>query len=227
MRDYLGPALQHAGLSYVHLMIWDHNRGLIYQRANTILSDPEAARYVWGTAFHWYVGDEFENVERVHEAFPDKKLLFSEGCQGPFNAKLIDDWSMGEGYGRSMINDFNHWTCGWTDWNVLLDQNGGPNHVGNYCFAPIIANTRTGKLHFMSSYWYIGQFSRYVRPKARRIACTSSTDDILATAFQNADGRIATIVMNPTGKKHVVDIWVDGMQAPTTMPPHSIETVLW
>ncbi|HEY3997618.1 MAG TPA: hypothetical protein VGO93_02055 [Candidatus Xenobia bacterium] len=107
------------------------------------MSDPAAARYAWGTAFHWYVMDTFDNVARVHEAFPDKALLFSEGCHGPFDTNALDDWKWGEVYARSMIEDFNHWTCGWTDWNVLLDEQGGPNHVGNYCFAPSLP-TRAG-----------------------------------------------------------------------------------
>jgi glucosylceramidase len=42
-----------------------------------------------------------------------------------------------------MIQDFNNGTVGWTDWNVLLDQNGGPNHVGNFCFSPLHGDTRT------------------------------------------------------------------------------------
>ena len=66
-------------------MVWDHNRGLAYQRGATVLSDPEAARYVWGTAFHWYVGDMFETLSRLHDAFPDKAIFFSEGCNYPLS----------------------------------------------------------------------------------------------------------------------------------------------
>ncbi len=85
VKKYLGPELQRAGMGAIKLMIWDHNRGLMVQRARAVLDDPEAAKYVWGTAFHWYVGDHFDNVRAVHEAYPDKHLLFSEGCGYPFS----------------------------------------------------------------------------------------------------------------------------------------------
>ena len=117
------------------IVIWDHNRDLMVERANTVYSDPEAARYVWGTGFHWYGEDCFDHVQQVHDAWPDKQLLFTEGCQegGPHHGS----WELGERYARSMIHDLNRWTVGWIDWNLLLDHQGGPNHVGNFCSAPI------------------------------------------------------------------------------------------
>lgn len=227
VKGFLGPALAAAGLGDLKLMIWDHNRGLMYQRAATVLTDPEAAKYVWGIAFHWYVGEMYRNESAVHDAFPDKAIFFSEGCNGPFDAKGLDDWKWGESYGRSMINDFNNWTCGWTDWNVLLDETGGPNHVKNFCFAPVHADTRTGTLHYTNAFWYIGHFSKYVRLGARRIAATSTSDDILTTAFVNADGRVATVVMNATDAPKAVNVWVAGKAAKVSLPAHAIATVLW
>ena len=76
----------------------------------------------------------------------------------------IGEWKIGEQYGRSMINDFNNGTVGWTDWNVLLDERGGPNHVGNFCFAPVHANTKTGEMTYLNSFHYIGHFSKFIRP---------------------------------------------------------------
>src|SRR6266581_8327790 len=87
---------------------------------------------------------------------------------------------------------------GWTDWNILLDERGGPNHVGNFCFAPIHADTRTGKLIYTNSYYYLGHFSKFIRPGARRILASPSRSMLLATAFVNEDGTVAVVVMNPT-----------------------------
>lgn len=226
VRDYLGPTLEKASLSRLKLMIWDHNRGLVYQRAATAFKDPQCAKYVWGTAFHWYVGNMYENLTRLHEAFPDKAILFSEGCCDSFKPEAIHEWKYGEVYGRSMINDFNNWTCGWTDWNVLLDEKGGPNHVGNFCFAPIIADTKTGQLTYMASYFYIGHFSKFLRPGAQRLACTVTSDELLATSFRNPDGRIATVVMNAGEKPLEVKLWIDGRAATAPMPAHSIATLI-
>ena len=71
VKNYLGPTLVKDNLSDVKLMIWDHNRGLMYQRAETVYDDPQASKYVWGTAFHWYTGNHYDNVRLVHDAFPD------------------------------------------------------------------------------------------------------------------------------------------------------------
>jgi glucosylceramidase len=199
---------------------------MMYHRASVILEDPAAAKYVWGVGFHWYTDDEFDNVERVHEAFPAAHLIFTEGCHGPFDLAQAGDWHWGESYGRSMINDFNNGTEGWTDWNVLVDERGGPNHVSNFCFAPVIAMTATGELRYMSSYWYIGHFSKFVRPGARRVACASMSDDLLATAFRNPDGSLAVVVMNASGNDHAFFLWTGGRAAPLTLRAHSIATVL-
>ncbi len=227
VKNHLGPTLQKAGLSKVKLMIWDHNRGLMYQRARTVLDDPEAAKYVWGTGFHWYVGDHFENVRLTHEAFPDKQLMFTEGCGYPFSWDNVKQWKWGEEYAQSMINDLNNWACGWTDWNLLLDEKGGPNHVGNYCLAPVIGDTRDGSLHYMDSYYYIGHISKFVRPGARRATCSSSSDQLLATAFRNPNGRVAVIVMNARDRASDFQVWVAGKAAKSKLPAHSIATVVF
>ncbi len=226
VKKYLGPELDHAGLGRVRLMIWDHNRGLMYQRAQTVLEDPEAAKYVWGTAFHWYVGDHFDNVRLVSEAFPEKHLLFSEGCNGGFDPATIDAWKWGENYGRSMVQDLNNGSCGWTDWNLLLDEQGGPNHVGNYCFAPIHGDTRDGTLHYMNSYYYIGHFSKFLRPGAKRVSCTSSSDELQATAFLNPDGRVAVVVLNLHDRAIEFQVWLSGRAARSNLPAHSIVTLV-
>ncbi|MEO8580558.1 MAG: glycosyl hydrolase, partial [Gemmatimonadales bacterium] len=119
LKNYLGPTMKREGLGDRKIIAWDHNRDLIYQRVSTILEDPEAARYVWGIGFHWYEpwsGGEmmFDNVRLVHETFPDKKLLFTEGTVDSFKAQDIGNWRLGEYYGRSMINDFNDGAVGWT-----------------------------------------------------------------------------------------------------------------
>ncbi|HVU08493.1 MAG TPA: glycoside hydrolase family 30 protein [Verrucomicrobiae bacterium] len=226
VKNYLGPTLFKAGLGDKKIMVWDHNRNLMYQRAETVLDDPQAAKYVWGVAFHWYVGDHFENVKRVQEAFPKTHLMLTEGCNGPFDMAAINDWKWGERYGTSMINDFNNGAVGWTDWNVLLDEEGGPNHVQNFCFAPVHADTKTGKLYYMDSYYYIGHFSKFIRPGAKRIISSSTTDDLLTTAFLNRDGKIAVVVMNSSDTNQPFLLWIKNKAAKTESPAHSIMTLV-
>jgi glucosylceramidase len=232
LKKYLGPTLQKEGLGSKKIIAWDHNRDLIYQRATTLLNDPEAAKYAWGIGFHWYedwsgADQVFDNLKRVYERFPDKNLLFTEGCNGPFQMANIQNWSLGERYGRSMINDFNNGTVGWTDWNVLLDEIGGPNHVKNYCFAPIHADTKKGELIFTNAYYYIGHFSKFIKPGAKRIISSASRSPLLTTAFQNPDGTIAVVVMNTGDKPMPFHLWLAGKAAPVRSLPHSIMTLVF
>ena len=232
LKNHLGPTIRKERLSDKKIIVWDHNRDLIYQRAETILTDPKAAQYVWGVGYHWYEpwsGGEpmFDNVKLVREAFPDKHLIFTEGCADSFNVDKLHDWKLGELYGRSMINDFNSGTVGWTDWNVLLDETGGPNHVQNFCFAPVHADTRSGELIYTNSYYYIGHFSKFVQPGAKRIASSPTRGPLLSGAFVNPDGKVAVVVMNRTEQKIPYFLWMDGQAAETESLPHSIQTFVF
>ena len=231
VKAFLGPTLHAAGMADKKLIVWDHNRDLIYQRASTILEDPEAARYVWGIGYHWYetwTGSDmqFSNLHRVAEAFPDKKLIFTEGTVEKFDYAKMGDWSLGEKYGRAMIHDFNSGAVGWTDWNILLDETGGPNHVGNFCYAPLIGDTRDGSVHYVNSYYYIGHFSKFIRPGARRVVSSANRDALQTTAFMNPDGTIAVVVLNATDKELPYRLWISGRAAKTTSLPHSIATLV-
>ena len=232
LKNYLGPTMRREGLGKRKIIAWDHNRDLIYQRASTILKDPKAAQYVWGIGYHWYEpwsgGDQmFDNVKLVRETFPNTNLIFTEGCADSFKAADLTSWRLGEMYGRSMINDFNDGAVGWTDWNVLLDETGGPNHVGNFCFAPVHADTTTGELIYTNSYYYIGHFSKFVRPGARRIACAPSRSQLLSTAFMNPDGTVSVVVMNKSDEKISYQLWLDGNAAEVNSPAHSIQTLVF
>ncbi|WP_201981172.1 glycoside hydrolase family 30 protein [Hymenobacter rubidus] len=229
IKNFLGPTLAKGGLGTKKLIAWDHNRDLVYQRASTVLDDPDAAKYVWGIGYHWYetwTGSPmlFDNVRRTHEAYPNTNLIFTEGCVEKFRFDQVNEWRLGERYGNSMINDFNAGTVGWTDWNILLDETGGPNHVGNFCFAPIIADTKTGKLIYTNAYYYIGHFSKFIRPGAKRVSSTSTRGWLQATAFRNPDGKVAVVVMNSGDKPQEFQLWIKGQAAATTSPAHSIAT---
>ena len=144
----------------------------------------------------------FNNVALTHEAFPNVNLIFTEGCKEQFVYDQMGNWNLGEKYGYNMMNDFNSGTVAWTDWNVLLDEKGGPNHVGNFCFAPIHGDTRDGKVTYTNSFYYIGQFSKFIRPGAQRIAASSNRSDLMTTSFINKDGKVVVVVMNQTDKPY-------------------------
>lgn len=223
VRDHLGPALHAAGLGHIRIVIWDHNRDQLVERAGIVYSDPEASQYVWGAGFHWYGENHFDHVRLVHDAWPDKKLLFTEGCQegGPHHGS----WAVGERYAQSMIADFNRWTAGWIDWNLLLNHAGGPNHVGNLCSAPVLASEDMQQVIFQNSFHCIGHFARFVKQGARRVLCAATREALECTAFINTDGSIATVVLNRMDDAQRLTLKIGDVRGvDVDLPPHSIAT---
>jgi len=232
LKNHLGPTMHKAGMDEVKIIVWDHNRDLIYQRAQTYFDDKEAAKYVWGIGFHWYEDwsggtPMYDNLRRVYEAFPDKHIFFTEGCAESFDPTRYNTWELGEEYGRAMINDFNNGMVGFTDWNILLDETGGPNHVQNFCFAPVHADTRTGALLYTNAYFYIGHFSKFIKPGAKRISAAASRSQLIATAFLNPDGSKVAIIMNQSDTPTQTFVWVNGDAAEIQLLPRSIVTVVF
>ncbi|RZJ65541.1 MAG: glycosyl hydrolase [Flavobacterium sp.] len=231
LKNYLGPTIKKE-LGDKKIIVWDHNRDLMNYRANIIFGDPEASKYAWGMGFHWYEtwtggAPMFENVQKVHEAYPDKNLIFTEGCVEKFDASRYQFWANGERYGQSMIHDFNNGTVAWTDWNILLDEKGGPNHVGNFCFSPIHADSKTGEVIYTPSYYYIGHFSKFIRPEAKRVSTVVSRSQMLSTSYINKDGKIATVVMNQSDKEVTYNLIVESSKTTIKIPAHAIQTVVY
>eukprot|EP00406_Dinophysis_acuminata_P027391 CAMPEP_0179348590 /NCGR_PEP_ID=MMETSP0797-20121207/73783_1 /TAXON_ID=47934 /ORGANISM="Dinophysis acuminata, Strain DAEP01" /LENGTH=460 /DNA_ID=CAMNT_0021063405 /DNA_START=98 /DNA_END=1480 /DNA_ORIENTATION=- len=193
VRDHLGPALARHGLGAVKIIIWDHNRDGMLERASALLRARAG----------------FENVRRVADLRPDKHVLFTEGCQelgGRPLREVLGHWSLGERYALNMVRDLASGCEGWIDWNLCLDEDGGPNHVGNTCSAPIICDTTTGELHYESSFYALGHFSKYIRPGARKLLSSTSRDVLEVVSFLNVDTSIAVVVMNPSGD--AVSFWL-------------------
>lgn len=231
LKNNLGPTLEKDGLGDKKIIVWDHNRDLIFERANVILSDPDASKYVWGIGFHWYEDWKdgtpmYKNIAAVNDAYPDKNLIFTEGTNEKFDLARIGDPKLAERYGKAMINDFNNGTVAWTDWNILLDETGGPNHVGNLCFAPVIGDTKTDKLLFTNSYYYIGHFSKFIRPGAKRISTGTTANHLSATSFLNVDGSLVVVALNDSDNAIDYMLTIDGKTAKLKMPARSIQSII-
>ncbi len=232
LKHHLGPTMVKAGLADKKIIVWDHNRDLATHWANTIFGDPEAAQYAWGLGFHWYEtwagGDSMQNnLAMVKASYPDKQLIFTEGTNEGFSAEKYQYWPNAERYGEAMIRDFNVGTVGWTDWNILLDQRGGPNHVGNFCFAPVHADLESGQLIYTPSYYYIGHFSKFIRPGARRISASSNRSFLLVTAFENESGETVTVVMNKTDQSLDYDLHAGDGNVRLQIPARAMQTIVY
>lgn len=225
--DILRPALDSAGLSEVQILIWDHNKESLLRRANGTFSVPGAAQAVSGVAFHWYTGDHFEAVELARRRYPEKKFYFTEGCVEYSRFDGASDLKKAEMYAHDILGNLNAGIAGSIDWNLLLDSKGGPNHVGNFCEAPIMLNARGG-LEYKGSYYYIGQFSRYIRPGALRLETSRYCAELEVTAFRNPDGSTAVVLLNRTDTELPACLSLNGETplAQLSVPTHSLTTVL-
>ncbi|HAA11777.1 MAG TPA: glycosyl hydrolase [Cytophagales bacterium] len=231
LKNHLGPTMAAVGLGDKNIIVWDHNRDLMGHRAHTIFDDPEANKYAWGIGNHWYetwTGSTEMNTTlgEIKAAYPDKQILFTEGCQEAFDPARYQYWPNAERYGRNMINDFNNGSVGWTDWNILLDERGGPNHVENFCFAPIHGDTQAGELIYTPTYYYMGHFSKYIRPGAKRVTGMASRSHLLTTSWLNTDGTLATVVMNPQDEAITYRYYLDDQGTEITIPARAMQTLL-
>lgn len=231
VKNHLGPVLEKE-CPETNIIIWDHNRDVLVERGAVVLADPEAAKYVWGTGNHWYVSEAFENLTALHNLFPDKHILFTEGCveltTTSENAKFsgyLGSWSNCERYGRNIIGDFNNWSRGWIDWNLVLNELGGPNHVYNYCEAPIMYDRNKKELIYNNSYYYIGHFSKYIEVGAKRLEISVTQEDVHAVAFKNPNGDIVVVAQNE-GWIAELCLVVDGEGININLPDHSITTFI-
>lgn len=201
LRDYMWPALQKNKLSDIEIFIWDHNKERVYERACEII-DNETDFMIAGIAFHWYSGDHFDTLKMVKEQFPNKKLILSEACI-EYSKFSKDDYLLNaQKYAHDIIGNMNNGMTAFYDWNILLDGEGGPNHVGNFCDAPFMYDYENNKLTEKNTVAYIWHFSHFIRSKAVRIGYSKYTDELEITAFQNIDRTIAVVILN----KHVKEI---------------------
>ncbi len=224
LRDYLYPALVEHNLRHIKLLIWDHNKELMYERAKAIIDDITDVM-VSGVAFHWYTGDHFEAINLTQEAFPSKELIFTEGCveYSRFGTNQLENAQM---YAHDILGDLNNGMNAFIDWNLFLDEKGGPNHVGNHCDAPIMVDTEKGIFRTNLSYDYIGHFSRYILPGAKRIGLTKYSFELEATAFLNTDKSIVMTALNRTTKDIPVVIRLKGKLIEINIAKSAIVTLM-
>ncbi|CEG40790.1 family 30 glycoside hydrolase [Plasmopara halstedii] len=173
--NYLGPVLKrdHPGLV---LMVFDHNRGSVRQWAEAIYNHPTAAQYVDGMAFHWYDNERYmdgveyhERLNDTHYIDPSRFMLSTESCNCPGVGHGDLAWFRALRYGHDIMTDLNNHVVGWVDWNLILDHQGGPNHLANKCDAPIIMTEDEQDFFIQPMYYFIQHFSKYIPVGSRRV----------------------------------------------------------
>lgn len=226
VRDYLAPALKKAGLTNIEIFIWDHNKEAVYERVTNTFLVAGSRELVNGVAVHWYTGDHFDGIRAVKKAYPEMKVFFTEGCVEYSRFAGSGEVEKAEMYAHDILGNLKAGIEAFIDWNLLLDEKGGPNHVGNFCAAPIMYNG-IGGIEKRLSYYYIGHFSRYIKRGAIQIMTTCYTDKVETVAFINPDGEKVLVVLNKSEHDVPVTIRETSYGIETNIEKHSIYTFLW
>ena len=216
LANYLYPTFKKNNID-TKILIYDHNKEKLFNRALDVFDNQAAKDAASGIAFHWYSGNHFENIALCRQFFPDKLLFHTEGCFG-----LSKDNSYHNLYAHDIAEDFNSGVNGYTDWNILLNSKGGPNHKRNYCNSPIMLNDDSSDYIKSLSFYYIGHFSKVIQPGAHRIAFSKFSGDIKMTAFKNPDNSIVVILINGVHYNMDINLCINDNMIKDTLESQSI-----
>lgn len=255
VKEHLGPQLQKDNLEQ-RILVYDQNRGEeLEEWANVLLTDQELEPYIYGTAVHWYTSTVDwmpASLNHVHELAPEKHIFHTEGCVDAevphwqddawYWSKEATDWGWDWApeadkpkhpkyvpvyrYARDIIGCMNSWVEGWVDWNMVLDERGGPNLASNWCVAPVIVNVEKDEVYFTPLYYTMAHFSKYIRPGAKRIDFQSNTDAVMTTAAQNPDGSIIVVLLNMDDEPKSIILELEGKSNTVEIASAAIQTIV-
>ncbi|XP_003999772.2 lysosomal acid glucosylceramidase isoform X2 [Felis catus] len=231
----LGPTLANSTHRDVRLLILDDQRLLLPRWAQVVLADPEAAKYVHGIAVHWYLdflAPAKATLGETHRLFPDTMLFASEACVGSKfweQSVRLGSWDRGMQYSHSIITNLLYHVVGWTDWNLALNPEGGPNWVRNFVDSPIIVDITKDTFYKQPMFYHLGHFSKFIPEGSQRVGLLASEKNGLDTvALTRPDGSAVLVVLNRSPKDvplTIEDPAVGFME--TLSPGYSIHTYLW
>nr|CAD7573666.1 unnamed protein product [Timema californicum] len=203
--NYLGPTLEKGGYGNLKLMILDDNRMWLPNWVNTVLANEKTNKYSSGIAIHWYTDSSSSDValRQAHEAQPDKYLMYTEACNlVRVTREDLGDWEVGERYANSMLQAFNNWVVGWTDWNMALNEDGGPATFNDNPTiwgynAAIIVNATADEFYKQPPYYFQAHYSMFVPPGSVHIQLTyPNPGGLLHVAFLTPENNVVVILYN-------------------------------
>jgi len=203
------------------IIVWDHNWDEP-SYATAVLADPAARPYIDGSAFHAYAG-KVEAQSKVHDAFPDKNIYFTESSGGDwakdFGGNVMWDTS------NLIIGSTRNWARTVLKWNLALDEKNGPKIPGgaSNCRGVITINQKTKAVTKNEEYYAFGQASKFVRAGAHRVYSTSTS----SVAFVNPDKSLVLIVMNKGDDQKAFSVGWKQQSFTYNLPPVSVATFTW
>lgn len=218
--NYLGPQLKAANIT-TEILLYDHNA----DHPNypiSILNDAKAKTYAAGTAFHLYLGNE-SALSEVHDAHPDKKILFTEqwtGAKGDFGGDFL--WHME----HIVIGTINNWATAVIEWNLAANEKYEPHTLGGCTECKGAFTIQGDRISRNVSYYIIGQASKYIPVGAQRVESISNFATIKTVGFILPNGKKASLVLN-TGKAVRINLLEGNNNIKFEMPAQSVSTIVW
>ena len=203
-----------------------------------MLGDTEAARHVSGIGVHWY-WDWFvpaKILTDTHNLFPEYFILYTEACTGAaitdINKVALGSWERGEAYAVNILQGLLNWIVRWVDWNIVLNEKGGPNWADNHVDAPIIVNATGDEFYKQPMFYILGHFSKFLPRDSFRVSLDNvhtSHDDVIIAAFETPEKHVVVEILNRNDFPVTVEI--EGEDVPNRLvhqlPPDSMTTLLW
>jgi glucosylceramidase len=230
----IGPAFAAAGLK-TKVLVFDHNYSYDGNSGQQdypvhIFEDPEAGRYVQGSAWHNY-GGNVSVLDGVHARFPDKEIYFTEASIGTWNYSFED----------CLINDFRdvflgtlgRWGKGVTLWNLMLDYQGKPFRPRgcSTCYGAVSIDASDYSLNSVvrnSHYYDVAHCSKVLQPGAVRLGTSGySAAGLTYQLYRNPDGSYAALILNETGSDALLNFVTDNYAVACRIPPRAIQSVTW
>ncbi|KJH42620.1 O-Glycosyl hydrolase family 30 [Dictyocaulus viviparus] len=219
--------------AHLKIMALDDSRIFLPGWADTIYGDPDAAKYVDGIGVHWYFNNFMpaKILTVTHNRYPEKFILATEACTGSLfvHGPILGDWYRAEEYAEDIIMNLNNYVVGWTDWNMCLNEQGGPTWVNNFVDSPIIVNATADEFYKQPMFYAMGHFSKFIKSGAVRIDTkVVGSQKILATSVVY-QGRRTVVLINKKSTPTSVSVndALTKQYLHFTVAPHSIVTLLW
>ena len=229
--NYLRPTLDKSGFKETKIMIWDHNKERIMERARESMLVPGAEKAIWGVAFHWYSGDHFDNLRLAHELYPNLPLIATENnSAGVRGGDVAACWNAIEKYAKETIMNFNNFMAANVDWNLIVDlKTGGPFHntnAGGSSSAAVFVDSDKKEFILGPLYYTNGHFSKFIKRGAIRIGSSSYSDAVKVAAFSNPNDEIIVVVLNTANRDATPMIRLNDCTAEFNMPAKSLQTLI-
>lgn len=220
VKKHLGPAFETAGIK-TKIVVYDHNCDHP-DYPITVLNDAEAKKYIDGSAFHLYLG-EISALSKVHEAYPDRNIYFTEQWTSP-NGTFDGDlrWHTKE----LIVGATRNWSRTVLEWNLAADPEFNPHTDEGGCTQCMGALTIGDSVSRNVSYYIIAQASKFVRPGSVRIA-SNIVDTLHNVAFITPEGKKVLIVVNDSDVPKQFAVKAHGKSFVTGLAASSVATIIW